>query len=189
MTRQVAIRPCSWGEAFQSLIIPLGIYVDVRNRRTKMLVPRLLAFLLLIALARGCGSYRFTSVWEVPVSYHGWVLVEQGMSKCPPAKLTLTSVVHRIDASGHGCVSNHLPRGPQYLSFWDVDPQGRKNKLQLSAGNGRRIWAFTEGEEAHESVFFEATQFFVGTEAEFREGSKNRPRWWLEHSQEVPGSR
>src|SRR5260370_41492451 len=99
MTRQVAIRPCSWGEAFQSLIIPLGIYVDMRNTRKKMLVPTLLAFLLLIALARGCGSYRFTSVCEVPVRYHVWVLVLPGNWKCPTAKLNHTSVVHTISHS------------------------------------------------------------------------------------------
>jgi len=168
----------------------MGLYVHMRNARTKMLtLSLLLALLVGLALAKGCGSYRVTSVWELPASYHGWVLVELGNPKCPPAKLTLTSVVQKIDASGHGCFSNHLPKGPQFLSFWDVDPQSRRSKLPLSPGSGRRIWEFSDGEEGRESVFFEATEFFVGTETEFREGSKNRPKWWLDHSPEASGSR
>lgn len=158
--------------------------------RTKSVVLSiLLAFLLWVALAKGCGSYRIASVWEVPVTYHGWVLVERGNPRCPAPKLTVTSVIHRIDASGHGCFSDRLPKGPQFLSFWEVDPPLRRSELHFSAGSGRRIWEFTEGEEGGESVFFVATQFFVGTEAEFREGSKNRPKWWLEHSPEPSGPR
>jgi hypothetical protein len=52
-----------------------------------------------------------------------------------------------------------------------------------SPGNGGQIWKFSNADEAAEgdkSVFFYATEFFVGTEAEFQNSQATRPKWWLE---------
>jgi hypothetical protein len=48
-----------------------------------------------------------------------------------------------------------------------------------SPGNGGQIWKFSNTDEAAEgdkSVFFYATEFFVGTEAESQNSQATRPK-------------
>ncbi len=129
-----------------------------------------------------CGSYRVIEDWEVPSGYHGWVLVERANPKCPPAVLTFTSVVLKVDSSGRGCTSTALPKGPQLLRFRGVDAEGARHALLLGRpGVGGQIWGYAPGERSNEFISIrQAVEFFVGTEAEFRGGQKTRPKWWLE---------
>jgi hypothetical protein len=128
-----------------------------------------------------CRPYRFMQDWELPSGYHGWVLVERANPKCPSAVLTVTSVTFRVDSSGHGCTSTPIFEGPQYLRFFELDSLAHRHELHVgSPGKGGRIWEFVNGEETAEgdkSPFFYATEFFVGTEAEFQNSQATRPKW------------
>jgi len=139
----------------------------------------ILAFSL--GFTMGCGSYRVMEDWELPSGYHGWVLVERANPKCPPAVLTLTSITFKVDSSGHGCTSTPFIKRHQLLRFFEPDSSGHRRKLRVgSPGNGGQIWGYANAEEGDESgVFFSATEFFVGTEAEFRSSMTTRPKWWL----------
>ena len=124
-----------------------------------------------------CGSYRVIGVWEVPSGYHGWVLVERANPKCPPAVLTFTSVVLKVDSSGRGCTSTALPKGPQLLRFRGVDAEGARHALLLGCpGVGGQIWGYAPGERSNEFISIrQAVEFFVGTEAEFRVARRHVP--------------
>jgi hypothetical protein len=143
------------------------------------------AVLLILVLSLGftvsCRSYRVTEDWELPSGYHGWVLVERANPKCPPAVLTFTSVTLKVDSSGHGCTSTPILKRPQLLRVFELDSSGHRHELRMgSAGNGGQIWEFNNAEEGDESgTFFYATEFFVGTEAEYQSGRGARPKWWL----------
>lgn len=152
--------------------------------------------LLVLALSLGlmvsCGSYRVMQDWELPSGYHGWVLVERANPKCPPAVLTFTSVTFKVDSSGHGCTSTPFLKRFQLLRFFELDSSGHRHELRMgSAGNSGQIWEFNNSEEAAEgdkSPFFYATEFFVGTEAEFKVAQKTRPKWWLGRRPNGPAS-
>jgi hypothetical protein len=137
-----------------------------------------------LVLSGGCGSYRVISAVEVPKGYRGWVLIEQSNPKCPPAKFTLTKVIFTVNSSGHGCVSTPLPKASELLTFWEVDSEGHKYELRMGSGsNGGLIWAYSDAAASNEFVSIrEATQFFVGTEAEFKVAEKTRPKWWLQNA-------
>jgi hypothetical protein len=141
-----------------------------------------IVLLLSFVLWKGCGSYRVKSAWELPQGYRGWVLVEEANPKCPPAKFTFTTVVFNIDSTGHACTSTRLSKGPQFLTFWEIDSKGQRHELHTgSSGDSRRILGFSDAQASNESVKIrEATEFFVGTEAEYHTALKSRPKWWLE---------
>jgi hypothetical protein len=141
----------------------------------------LLIVVLSFGLTVGCGSYRVIQDWVVPSEYHGWVLVERANPKCPPALLTFTTNTFKVDLSGHGCTSTQIFKGPQYLRVFQLDSTGVRHELRIgSPGNGGQIWQFSNAAEGNESGnFFYATEFFVGTEAEFRSSQTTRPKWWL----------
>jgi hypothetical protein len=122
------------------------------------------------------------SAWELPQGYRGWVLAEEANPKCPPAKFTFTTVVFNIDSTGHTCTSTALPKGPQFLTFWEIDSKGQRHELRTgSSGDGRQIWGFSDGQASNEFVRIrEATEFFVGTEQEFHNAQQERPKWWLD---------
>lgn len=142
----------------------------------------LLLLALSLELVTGCGSYRVMVDFEIPSGYRGWVVVERANPKCPPAVLTLTSVVLKVDPSGHGCTSTPLPKGPQHMRFWELDSQGHKRELRLGyPGNGGQIWDYSSGGMTSSDESFparEAIEFFVGTEVEFQSGKETRPKWW-----------
>ena len=143
-------------------------------------------FFLILLLVGGImasrSTYRVRCVWIIPSGYRGWVLVEQGNANCSPGKFTLTSVTFSIDSSGHGCYSTPLPKASEFLSFWELDSQGRRHELHFGRpGVGGQIWEYSDGSLAQEREFFYATEFFVGTEAEYHDALKTRPKWWLEH--------
>ena len=142
---------------------------------------RLLILVVFLLLTESCGSYRLRSVWEVPNGYRGWVLIERANPRCKAAKLTFASVVFEIDSSGHGCTSTALPKASQFLIFWEGGTHGQGRELQSGyPGNGGQIWGFRDAEEGDEAgTFFTATEFFVGTEMEYRDAQKTRPKWWL----------
>jgi hypothetical protein len=120
----------------------------------------------------------------IPSGYKGWVFLERANPDCHAGTSTLTSVIFIIDSSGHGCTSTPLAQGPQILRFWKMDERGQKRKLHIgSSGKGGDIWHYTDGSMAQAGKFGKflyVTEFFVGTEAEYQEGLKNRPKWWLE---------
>lgn len=156
---------------------------DVWNSRTKSFA-LLLVVLASMAYGEGCGSYRVRSDWELPQGFHGWVLVEQSNPNCPKARFTFATVIFRVDASGRGCVSTPLPKAPQYATFWEIGAQGRrKRELRFGApGNGGEIWDLSVAQASNEFVSIrEATQFFVGTEAQYNASLKDRPKWWLKN--------
>jgi len=149
------------------------------GRSTKTPSPLIGRLAFVIVLLSGCGTYRVRSVWEVPQGYRGWVLVERANPRCQPAQFTLTSVVFRVDSSGHGCTSTPLAKASQLLSFWEIDSLGRKHELPSSPGG--LIWGFSNAAASNEFVSIrEATEFFVGTEAEFDAAQQSRPKWWLQ---------
>ena len=157
----------------------------MRDNQARTFYLSVLQLLSLIMLSAGCGSYRVISAWEVPKGYRGWVLVEQSNPKCPPAKFTLTKVIFTVDSSGHGCVSTPLPKSSELLTFWEVDSDGHKHELRMGPGNGALIWQYEDAGASNEFVSIrEATQFFVGTEAEFNVAQKTRPKWWLQNGAE-----
>lgn len=61
-----------------------------------------------------------------------------------------------------------------------TDTSGHRHDLRMgSPGNGGQIWKFSNTDEAAEgdkSVFFYATEFFVGTEAESQNSQATRPK-------------
>ncbi len=121
----------------------------------------------------GCGSYRVIEDWELPDGYHGWVVMERATPKCPEALLSVTSVVLKVDSSGHGCTSTSLAKGPRYLRFYELDSTGHRR--ELGAG---QIWEFTSGMSSNEFVSIkQANEFFVGTESEYQSRKVPRPQW------------
>jgi hypothetical protein len=140
----------------------------------------LVGFSLSLCFMTGCGSYRVTVDWELPMGYKGWVWVERANPKCPAALLTPTSVVIKVDSSGHGCVATPLPHRPQILRFAEVDESGRRRVLLMgSPGNGGQIWEYSPGSASNELMsIHEAVEFFVGTEAEYEKSKGARPQWW-----------
>jgi hypothetical protein len=131
----------------------------------------LLLLALSLELVVGCGSYRVKEDFEIPSGYRGWVVIERANPKCRPAVLTFTSVVLKVDPSGHGCASTPLPKGPQHMRFGDLDSQGHKRELRLGyPGNGGQIWDYSSGgmSSSDESLpVREVNEFFVGTEIEY----------------------
>ena len=128
----------------------------------------------------GSRSYRVMEDWELPSGYRGWVLMERANPKCPPAALTFASVTFKVDFSGHGCTSTPFFKPPKYLRIFELDSSGHRHKLGMgSPGHGGQIWEFSNAAEGNESVFFYATEFFVGTEPEFQSSRQTRPKWWL----------
>ena len=161
----------------------------VRNQyecKGKTRAAGLIFLVISLVLSGGCGSYRVISAVEVPKGYRGWVLVEQSNLKCPPAKFTLTKVIYTVNSSGRGCVSTPLPKEPELLTFWEVDSEGHKYELRMGSGsNDGLIWAYSDAAASNEFLSIrEATQFFVGTEAEFKVAEKTRPKWWLQNGAE-----
>ncbi len=135
--------------------------------------------LLILVLSLGlteaeCGSYRVMQDWELPRQYHGWVLMERANRKCPPAVSTFSSVTLKVNSAGQGCTSTPIFKRPQYVRVFEMDSLGHRHELRMgSPGNGGQIWGFSNAAEGNESVFFYATEFFVGTEAEYQSSREN----------------
>ena len=156
-------------------------FPDASKIKAGRLYQAIVILVLFLASTVGCGTYRIAQDWELPTGYRGWVLVEWANPKCPSARVTLMSVIVKVDSSGHGCISTPVPKGSQFLRFYELDSSGNRHKLRMGYRGNGQIWEYSNGDEASENELpsFYGTEFFVGSEAEWRSSQKTRPKWWL----------
>lgn len=64
-------------------------------------------------------------LWEIPLGYQGWVLMQYGDLSCPRTESQGIFEVIRVAADGRGCTSSDIPRGWFYGRYEYVTNESR----------------------------------------------------------------
>jgi hypothetical protein len=144
------------------------------------------AIVLSLNITTSCGSYRIIEAWVLPSGFHGWVLMERGNPRCPPAEVSLTSVTFKVSSSTQGCSATPIFKQIQFQRFFELDPSGHRHELRIGSegkGKGGQIWEFRNGVygEMNNPCKFYYTRFFVGSEAEYNRSRETTFKWRREH--------
>jgi len=116
-----------------------------------------------------CEQRREPSVYELPSTYRGWVLIEWRRPNCPPIPTDGGKLVFRFSASGRICTSSPLSEGWAKDEYYFVG-QGRRLPIAVArddstvADAGVRIRGSGISGRGQRDV----EHFFVGTLDEYR---------------------
>lgn len=88
-----------------------------------------LAFLLFAGIV-GCGKSHTTPVvYEIPVSFSGWVVIEYEVASAPPLPKVGDELVVVVPLHGYVATSSRQELGILHERFVAVDPEGRRTPL------------------------------------------------------------
>jgi Family of unknown function (DUF6843) len=115
----------------------------------------ILGFLFLL----GFGIYRVLGKavsYEIPASFHGWLLVQWEDPKCPPLRRQGAFLTVQFSPSGQFCTSNPVPKNLVYQKFAFLFPNGDRQSIRWNAHGrpGKQVWALgIEQNQKHEYMF------------------------------------
>lgn len=146
------------------------------NLRRKLTVSAgLLGCVLLGVLAFLLGWWGQPVLWELPVGYRGWVVVQYEDSACPPLPRRGIYKVIAVDPAGRLCTSSPMPTGFRYLRFEYVNPSGTK-QVMLSGWYGFLDVRTPQVSTAGVVEGVKRQVLFVGTDEE-RKGKEREFPW------------
>lgn len=123
-------------------------------------------------------SWRTPCVYEIPKGYTGWVLIEFARPDAPPLPKEHGKLLFRIGKDGRMTTSSEPKYGWAKDQFFYVDETGTKTVLKETGwGGGGQIWGASIGsvvKSGQKPLLHE--RFFVGSEAEFKRASDDKPK-------------
>ncbi len=108
-------------------------------------------------------------VYELPMEYRGWVLVQYADPTCPPIEMRWITLVIRVSTDGRACTSDFFPYGFRVTRYQYIHPDGTRTELREDVPDDE-VWARALTPELHREVFF------VGTRAQLDQSWNTRPR-------------
>jgi hypothetical protein len=129
----------------------------------------------LVLVIAGCKQARSPCVFEIPEGFTGWVLIEFGLTNCPPLLKRDGKLVFPIGRDGHFCTRS----APEFGWAKDAHFSVGKSHTEIHStgwGGGGLIWGGSNG-NVQETGRADKTymNFFVGTEGQFTNANQ-RPR-------------
>jgi hypothetical protein len=116
-----------------------------------------------------CTQHRPPSVYELPSTYRGWLLIEYGRSDCPALPMEGGKFVFRFSDAGRICTSSYPKDGRAKDEYYLVGA-GTRTAVSLARNDstvedaGIRVRG--SGMAGRDGLT--AGYFFLGTEDEFR---------------------
>lgn len=110
--------------------------------------------------------------WDIPAGHRGWVVARYNWPECPPAlSSSFLGLVrgYYVSPTGQMCTSDELRGGWVQLEIDYVGADGGRQRLAVGTpSKGGDVWSMSV------DVRGQKQDFFVGTEAEFRQ-NRTRP--------------
>jgi hypothetical protein len=103
-------------------------------------------------------------LYELPVNYRGWILIQYGVPQCPVLERRNGTVVHQIPPLGCLCTSTIEPLGPRSRTYVYRNQDGTSKKLSTGSlwfQEPQMIWLGTNPTVTSKSgVLFVQEDFF-----------------------------
>ncbi len=154
-------------------LFPTAVRPATRNTAVIGTVALVLAIIVLVSI-NARHSIRRSSKFMVPEGYVGWVRVEFQVKDAPPLPLDGAEYLLKFPPSGvlktsspeeYGWANDH------YFYYSDI---GTRALTETPWGAGGSIWGKINSEESGAQGKREYEEFFVGSEQQFREQTKEQ---------------